>query len=335
MFRHRTAAVVTGVLPLLLAVPAALTATPAYAHGAPTDPLSRTAACGPEGGAAASTAACQAAVAANGGQTFEAWDNLRIADVNGRDQQFVPDGRLCSGGLDAYRGLDLARADWPATRLTPGAGLDLTYRTTIPHTGTFSLYLTREGYDPTTPLRWSDLAPQPFMTVTDPPVVNGAYRMSGTLPSNRTGRHVLYTVWRNTSTPDTYYSCSDVVFPEAAGGSGDSGAAAGTGASSGRALPGQPTVPTAPASPTAVADPVPATSAAPSSPEAAAVPSPDASAAPSAATPPADQPVPAAAAPQAVPVSAASPSEYLPVAVGGVMAVVGIGIFVMLRRRAR
>ncbi|MFD5746553.1 lytic polysaccharide monooxygenase [Streptomyces sp. NPDC127033] len=336
MFRHRIAAVVTGVLPLLLAVPTALTAAPAYAHGAPTDPLSRTAACGPEGGAAASTAACQAALAANGGQTFEAWDNLRIADVNGRDQEFVPDGRLCSGGLDAYRGLDLARADWPATRLTPGAGLDLTYRTTIPHTGTFSLYLTREGYDPTTPLRWSDLAPQPFMTVTDPPVVNGAYRMSGTLPSNRTGRHVIYTVWRNTSTPDTYYSCSDVVFPEAAGGSGDSGgssgsgADAGTGASSGQNVPGQPAVPTAPASPTAVADPVPATSAAPSSPEAAAVPSPAASA-----TPPADQPVPAAAAPQAVPVSATSPSEYLPVAVGGVMAVVGIGIFVMLRRRAR
>lgn len=26
---------------------------------------------------------------------------------------------------------------------------------------------------------------------------------------------MLYTVWQNSSTPDTYYSCSDVVFPEA------------------------------------------------------------------------------------------------------------------------
>ncbi|EFL35665.1 predicted protein [Streptomyces viridochromogenes DSM 40736] len=25
---------------------------------------------------------------------------------------------------------------------------------------------------------------------------------------------MLYTVWQNSSTPDTYYSCSDVVFPE-------------------------------------------------------------------------------------------------------------------------
>ncbi|MFJ2556342.1 MULTISPECIES: lytic polysaccharide monooxygenase [unclassified Streptomyces] len=334
MFRHRTVAtVLTGAVPLLLTVSAVLTAGPAYAHGAPTDPLSRTAACGPEGGAAASTAACQAAVGANGGQTFEAWDNLRIADVNGRDRQFVPDGQLCSGGLDAYRGLDLARADWPATRLSPGAGLTLTYRTTIPHTGTFDLYLTREGYDPTTPLRWDDLAEKPFISVTDPPVVNGAYRLSGTLPANRTGRHVLYTVWRNTSTPDTYYSCSDVVFPEGSGGTAGSGDSAGSAGSAGQNAPGQPPVPTAPASPTAVTDPVPETPAVPSSPEAAVVPPSDA--ANVSPTPRADPSVPVAAASRTVPVSANSPSEYLPVAAGGVMAVVGIGMFVMLRRRAR
>ncbi|MFJ7996153.1 lytic polysaccharide monooxygenase [Streptomyces sp. NPDC096310] len=337
MFRHRTVGpVLAAAVPLLLAVPTVLTAAPAYAHGAPTDPLSRTAACGPEGGAATSTAACQAAVGANGGQTFEAWDNLRIADVNGRDRQFVPDGRLCSGGLDAYRGLDIARADWPATRLSPGAGLTVTYRTTIPHTGTFEFYLTREGYDPTAPLRWDDLAGKPFLTVTDPPVVDGAYRLSGTLPANRTGRHVLYTVWRNTSTPDTYYSCSDVVFPEGADGStgpGGSAGSLGSAGSVGQNAPGQPTVPSAPASPAPATDPAPGISAVPSSPEAAVEP-PSETAAVSP-TPSADGPVPAAAAPRTVPVSARTPSDYLPVAVGGVMAVVGIGMFVMLRRRAR
>jgi chitin-binding protein len=50
--------------------------------------------------------------------------------------------------------------------------------------------------------------------VTDPALTDGAYRIRATLPSDRTGRHVLYTVWQNSSTPDTYYSCSDVVFPE-------------------------------------------------------------------------------------------------------------------------
>ncbi|CCK26662.1 secreted cellulose-binding protein [Streptomyces davaonensis JCM 4913] len=196
--------------PVLLALWAA---TPAAAHGAPTDPVSRVMACSPEGGPDARSAACRAAVAANG-SPFTAWDNLRIANVNGRDRQIVPDGELCSGGLPAYRGLDLARVDWPSTRLNPGAALTMRYVSTIPHTGTFRLYLTEQGYDPTRPLSWSDLPEQPFAEVRDPALTNGAYSIRATLPKDRTGRHVLYTVWENSSTPDTYYSCSDVVFPE-------------------------------------------------------------------------------------------------------------------------
>ncbi len=207
--RARRAAALTAA-PLLLALGAA---GPAAAHGAPTDPVSRVRACSPEGGADASTAACRAAVAANGAP-FTAWDNLRIANVNGRDRQVVPDGKLCSGGLPAYRGLDLARSDWPSTRLEPGATLTMRYASTIPHTGTFRLYLTEQGYDPAKPLTWSDLPDRPFAEVRDPALTDGAYRIRMTLPKDRTGRHVLYTVWRNSSTPDTYYSCSDVVFPE-------------------------------------------------------------------------------------------------------------------------
>ncbi|MET9390678.1 lytic polysaccharide monooxygenase [Streptomyces sp. NPDC006624] len=207
---HRAALAAALVTPLLLPLWAA---GPARAHGAPTDPVSRVVACSPEGGERAGSAACRAAVAANG-TPFTAWDNLRVANVNGRDRQAVPDGELCSGGLPAYRGLDLARADWPATRLSPGATLTMRYVSTIPHTGTFRMYLTKPGYDPAGPLSWSDLPTKPFAEVTDPALTDGAYRLRMTLPSDRTGRHVLYTVWQNSSTPDTYYSCSDVVFPE-------------------------------------------------------------------------------------------------------------------------
>ncbi|MFE1441228.1 lytic polysaccharide monooxygenase [Streptomyces sp. NPDC058739] len=202
---------------LALLVPAlALAATaPAHAHGAPTDPVSRTVACSPDGGARAGSAACRAAVAANGGP-IAAWDNLRLPDVGARDRQTVPDGRLCSAGLPGYRGLDLARTDWPATRLTPGGTITVSYASTIPHAGSFKFFLTKPGYDPTRPLAWSDLPERPFAEVRDPALTGGAYRMRATLPSDRTGRHVLYTVWRNSSTPDTYYSCSDVEFASAA-----------------------------------------------------------------------------------------------------------------------
>lgn len=207
---HRTVLAAALAAPLLLPLWAA---APAGAHGAPTDPVSRVVACSPEGGDRAGSAACRAAVAANGAP-FTAWDDLRVADVAGRDRQRIPDGHLCSGGLPAYRGLDLARTDWPATRVGSGGALPMTYVSTIPHTGTFRMYLTEPGYDPAKPLTWADLPEEPFAEVTDPALTDGAHRFRVTLPSDRTGRHVLYTVWENSSTPDTYYSCSDVVFPE-------------------------------------------------------------------------------------------------------------------------
>ncbi|WP_416978266.1 lytic polysaccharide monooxygenase auxiliary activity family 9 protein [Streptomyces sp. T028] len=216
---HRIAALTAAaVSPLLLNLWAA---GPALAHGAPTEPSSRVYGCSPEG-TRTSTAACRAAIAANG-TSFAAWDNLRVANVNGRDRQTIPDGKLCSGGLPAYKGLDLARADWPTTRLTPGGTLNMTYASTIPHTGTFRLYLTKQGYDPTKPLTWDDLPERPFAEVKDPALTGGAYRFSAKLPADRTGRQVLYTIWQNSSTSDTYYSCSDVVFSAAAGSSGTSG----------------------------------------------------------------------------------------------------------------
>ncbi|MCF3135993.1 lytic polysaccharide monooxygenase auxiliary activity family 9 protein [Streptomyces olivochromogenes] len=207
---------VTGAAVAASALLSLWTAGPALAHGAPTNPVSRVYGCSPSGGSAG-TAACRAATAASGGNTFVAWDNLRVAGVNGRDRQTIPDGKLCSGGLSDYKGLDLARADWPSTRLAPGGRLTMTYASTIAHTGTFKLYLTKPGYDPAKPLTWSDLPTRPFAQVTDPALTNGAYHIAAKLPSDRTGRQVLYTIWQNSSTPDTYYSCSDVVFSKGSG----------------------------------------------------------------------------------------------------------------------
>ncbi|HEX5740252.1 MAG TPA: lytic polysaccharide monooxygenase [Pilimelia sp.] len=193
------------------ALAGALPAAAAGAHGTLQLPASRGYACGPEGGAAAQSAACRAARAA--GDIAE-WDNLRVADVAGRDREVIPDGRLCSAGIDRYAGLDLPRADWPATRLQAGSPVTVRYRTTIPHRGTFRLHLTTDRYDPGRRLRWSDLEPTPFLSVTDPRLVGGAYTLTGRLP-DRAGRHLIYVIWQNSDTPDTYYSCADVVLAAA------------------------------------------------------------------------------------------------------------------------
>jgi predicted carbohydrate-binding protein with CBM5 and CBM33 domain len=214
-----------GIAPLVLMA----LAGPADAHGAMTDPISRAAACGPEGGQAARSTACRAARAAGDAAALREWDNLKVPGVGGRDRRVIPDGKLCSGGLDAYRGLDLPRPDWPATRLTSGARFAFAYRTTIPHRGTFRLYVTRDGYNPARRLKWSDLEPRPFAAVADPPMRNGSYVMKGRLPRGKSGRHMIFTIWRNSSTPDTYYSCSDVVFGGRSGGAGGSAGGGGAG----------------------------------------------------------------------------------------------------------
>jgi len=222
-----------GIAPLLMMA----LAGPADAHGALSKPISRSAACGPEGGRAAQSKACRAAMAVSDPQALRDWDNLRVPGVGGRERRVIPDGKLCSGGLDAYKGLDLARPDWPATRLTSGARVTFAYRTTIPHPGTFKLYVTRGGYEPTRRLRWSDLEPRPFVAVTNPPLRDGSYIIKGRLPRGKSGRHMIYTIWRNSGTPDTYYSCSDVVFRGRTSGSG----AAETGSAAGKASTPPPT----------------------------------------------------------------------------------------------
>jgi chitin-binding protein len=206
--RRRIASVAVTVLGVGLLLPAG----PAGAHGALENPLSRAAACGTGSPRTAKSPACKAALAVSGTALPGGWDNLRVADVAGRDRQVIPDGKLCSGGIKGYSGLDLARKDWPATKLTAGANFTFKYRGTIPHKGTFRLYVTTDGYNPSRALKWSDLEKKPFLKFTDPAMADGSYVMKGRLPAGKTGRHLIYTIWQNSDTPDTYYSCSDVVF---------------------------------------------------------------------------------------------------------------------------
>lgn len=195
----------------------ALAAVPASAHGSMGGPVSRVAQCYAEGPEHPRSAACRAAVAAGGTQALYDWNGVRIGDAAGRHRQLIPDGRLCSAGNEEFRGLDLARADWPATRVHSGP-YTFRYRVTAPHKGTFTVYATERGYDPAKPLAWRDLdLAHPVATATDPVASGGFYTFSGTLPA-RTGRQLLYAVWQRSDSPEAFYSCSDVDFGGGSGG---------------------------------------------------------------------------------------------------------------------
>ncbi|MFD3758117.1 lytic polysaccharide monooxygenase [Streptomyces sp. NPDC058622] len=225
-----------GLAPLAVA---AYAAVPAAAHGSMTDPVSRVAACYAEGPESPKSAACKAAVAASGAQAFYDWNAVNIANAAGQSKSLIPDGQLCSAGNSKYKGLDLPRADWPSSPMTAGAHT-FRYKGTAPHKGSFELYVTKDGYDPAKPLKWSDLEPAPFLKSTDPGMQNGDYVFSGTVPK-KTGRHLIYSVWQRSDSPEAFYTCSDVVFGKdngGAGGGSGSGGGAGTGGTTGGATGG-------------------------------------------------------------------------------------------------
>ncbi|MCH0567190.1 lytic polysaccharide monooxygenase [Streptomyces sp. MUM 2J] len=207
---RRTAAAVAalGLTPLALT---ALSAAPAAAHGSMGGPVSRVAQCYAEGPEHPQSAACRAAVSEGGTQALYDWNGIRIGDAAGRHQELIADGRLCSAGNDEFKGLDLARTDWPATDVSSGSHT-FKYRVTAPHKGTFRVYITKSGYDPAKPLAWSDLdLDHPVATVTDPVASGGFYTFAGTLPQ-RSGPHLLYAIWQRSDSPEAFYSCSDVTY---------------------------------------------------------------------------------------------------------------------------
>ncbi|MBB5937008.1 lytic polysaccharide monooxygenase auxiliary activity family 9 protein [Streptomyces zagrosensis] len=189
----------------------------ASAHGTMFNPVSRVATCYAEGPENPKTQVCKDLVAASGTQPLYDWNEVNIANANGQHQKIIPDGKLCSANREKYKALDWARTDWPATKVSAGA-INFRYRVTAAHPGTMTVYVTKEGYDPTKPLKWSDLETTPVTKATVArSAPSGWYEFSGNLPS-RTGRHLLYKVWQRNDSTEAFYSCSDVVFGQSAQG---------------------------------------------------------------------------------------------------------------------
>lgn len=206
---------------------AVITAAPsASAHGAMMIPGSRTFFCYEDGLTSTGqivpqNPACQAAVAQSGTTPLYNWFAVgnRSGATSGGTVGFIPDGKLCSGNSNYYdfSGFDQVSANWPVTHLTSGAPITINYNRWAAHPGTFSLYITKDGWDQTKPLTWADLMPTPFSTATNPTntgtvaTLQSLYSWTATLPV-KTGRHIIYSVWARSDSPETFYGCSDVVF---------------------------------------------------------------------------------------------------------------------------
>ncbi|WP_173065111.1 lytic polysaccharide monooxygenase auxiliary activity family 9 protein [Phytohabitans houttuyneae] len=221
MKARRRLAVLAAAALLGSGVPLLLKPSPVEAHGAFVSPATRTYACYVDGRANGggdlnpTNPACVAAVAAGGKQPL--WDFFGLLQSNaaGQHRTIIPDGQLCGGGTTKYAAYNAARTDWPTTQVQSGGTMQFRYNAWAPHPGTWYQYITRDGYDPTQPLKWSDLEATPFDQVTNPPTQGGPsgseYYWDARLPSKQ-GRHIIYSIWQRSDSPEAFYNCVDVNF---------------------------------------------------------------------------------------------------------------------------
>ncbi|GAA1558478.1 lytic polysaccharide monooxygenase [Kribbella hippodromi] len=172
----------------------------AFGHGYTTGPTSR-------------AKYCQQGTVTNCGQIQ--WEPQSVEGPKGFPAAGPADGKLCSAGLPQFAELDDQRGGaWPATHLQAGQGFNFTWHLTAPHATTdFKYYLTKQGWEPAKPLTRAALDLTPFLTVslngTRPP---NDVSHPGTIPSGRTGRHMILAVWTIADTGNAFYQCSDVSF---------------------------------------------------------------------------------------------------------------------------
>ncbi|MFE5207615.1 lytic polysaccharide monooxygenase [Streptomyces sp. NPDC056600] len=243
---------------------------PAEAHGVAMSPGSRTYLCYKDaitgsGAASPTNAACAAALAQSGSSSLYNWFAVLDSNAGGRGSGYVPDGTICSAGDRSpydFKGYNLARNDWPKTHLTSGSSFQFKYSNWAAHPGEFRVYITRQGWSPTSQLKWSDLSL--IHTVSNPPQTGSAgadggyYSWNTPLPSGRSGDAMIFVQWVRSDSNENFFSCSDVVFD------GGNGNVTGIGGST---QPSQPPTTTPPTTtpPTTTPPTTPPTSPSPSS----------------------------------------------------------------------
>jgi lytic cellulose monooxygenase (C4-dehydrogenating) len=201
-------------------------ARPADAHGSAIDPPSRHYGCArrwdtdwQNPAMAVQDPMCWQAWQANPAAMWT-WNGLIQDNVNNDHQARVPDAHLCGGGDPTYAALDNP-GPWRAQEV--GNTFTWTMHDQARHGGAYiRLYVTRQGFDPLTQrLTWGDLElvrdtgpfPDTGWPTTNDPLLNGvSYSFQISAPG-RTGRHIVYAVWRAGHADQNYYMCSDVRFP--------------------------------------------------------------------------------------------------------------------------
>ena len=182
---------------------------PAFPHGTVTSPVSRIYNCWQENPQNPESPPCIAAVISHGTQPLYDWNEINQANANGEHELYVFDGNLASGGRpEKYGGMDQITTEWVATPVSPGP-FTITWTNTAPHaTEYYDVYITKESWTPDQPLTWDSLE---LLVRTSPSSAASSVDIPVILPV-RTGKHVIYSIWQRSDSPEAFYSTSDIDF---------------------------------------------------------------------------------------------------------------------------
>ncbi|MFD6297441.1 lytic polysaccharide monooxygenase [Streptomyces sp. NPDC060235] len=176
----------------------------ASAHGYTDQPLSRQKMCA-SGGSVANCGDIQ-------------WEPQSVEGLKGFPAAGPADGRICSAGHTNFSQLDQPKtpggAAWPTTKVSAGQSYSFRWQFTAMHATTdFKYFITKTGWNQNHALTRADLETTPFLTVPyngqRPP---STLSHTGTLPSGKSGHHIILGVWTVADTTNAFYSCADVTF---------------------------------------------------------------------------------------------------------------------------
>ncbi len=193
---------------------------PASAHGTVTSPKSRIYRCYEQVRARSLSPPCQEFIRMNGEGPLYDWRSVLQGNANNNHPRVVPNGQLASGGNPGrFGGLDQRRSDWVAESVRPGP-YTVTWTNTAPHRSAYyRVYITNANWNPSQPLTWNSLT---LLADTGSRGAESTTRIQVNLP-RRTGKHVIYSVWQRSDSPEAFYSASDVDFGGGNSGGGNSG----------------------------------------------------------------------------------------------------------------
>jgi chitin-binding protein len=222
-------------LPVMVAVTVTTRADQASAHGTAAYPMTRSYSCWKRWATAGASfqdptmqqkdPMCWQAWQADPNAMWN-WNGLLRDGLGEQFQQKVPDGQLCSGGAAANSGGRYTALDkpgpWAATRM-PNE-FNMLVADQAHHGGWYRVFVTKPGYDATRQaLRWGDLD---VLTTTqkfapgagDPNGPEGSVGVSFPVkvPTDRVGRHIVFTIWQAAHSDQSYFWCSDVIFGQGA-----------------------------------------------------------------------------------------------------------------------